>query len=43
MFPASTQCQHWMFSNEEEINKTRENTNLKHIQKYGKNIPVSLL
>ncbi|KAK9685934.1 Cyclin, N-terminal domain [Popillia japonica] len=28
-----------MFSNEEEINKTRENTNLKHIQKYGKNIP----
>ncbi|XP_022920146.1 cyclin-H [Onthophagus taurus] len=41
MFPTSTQCKNWMFSNEEDINKLRESTNLKHIKKYGKNVPDS--
>ncbi|VEN59131.1 unnamed protein product [Callosobruchus maculatus] len=38
MFAASTQCKHWMFSNEEELNKLREAANTNHIQTYGKNI-----
>ncbi|KAJ3648409.1 hypothetical protein Zmor_020214 [Zophobas morio] len=38
MFSTSTQCKHWMFNSEEELNKLRENANLKHIQTYGRHI-----
>lgn len=41
MFPTSTQCKYWMFSSEDELNKLRENANLKHIQTYGKHVAVS--
>lgn len=40
MFPTSTQCKYWMFTSEEELNKLREKANLKHIQTYGKHVPV---
>lgn len=40
MFPTSTQCKHWMFSSEDELNKLREKANVKHVQIYGKNIAV---
>ncbi|KAG5872592.1 hypothetical protein JTB14_029710 [Gonioctena quinquepunctata] len=36
MFSTSTQCKHWMFSSEEDLNKLRERANQRHIQKYGK-------
>lgn len=36
MFATSTQCKHWMFTSEEELNKLRENANFKHIQTYGR-------
>ncbi|RZC41738.1 cyclin-H [Asbolus verrucosus] len=38
MFSTSTQCKHWMFNSEEELNKLRENANMKHIQTYGRHI-----
>ena len=41
MFSTSTQCKHWMFNSEEELNKLRENANLKHIQTYGRHINVT--
>lgn len=42
MFPTSTQCKHWMFSSDEELNKLRDNANLRHIQIYGKHVNVRL-
>ncbi|XP_018328774.1 cyclin-H [Agrilus planipennis] len=41
MFPTSTQCKHWIFISEDELNKLRENANSKHIQIYGGNINES--
>lgn len=42
MFPLSTQCNHWMFESEEELNKLRENANVKHIRTYGKQVAVGI-
>lgn len=42
MFPTSTQCKHWMFSSDEELNKLRENATLRHIQIYGRHVNVSV-
>lgn len=39
MFPTSTQCKHWMYTSEEELNMLREKANLKHIKIYGKIVP----
>ncbi|KAL3286592.1 hypothetical protein HHI36_001093 [Cryptolaemus montrouzieri] len=39
MFTTSSQCKYWMFNTEDELNDLRKNANLKHVEKYGEQIP----
>lgn len=41
MFPYSSQKKHWMFCDENEINKLRENANANYNTKFSNNPTVS--
>lgn len=42
MFATSTQKKHWMYSDESDINRLREQANHKHVALYGANYSVSI-
>ena len=42
MFATSTQRHNWVFSDEAEINKLKQEVNAAFIEKHGDEIPVSM-